>query len=495
MTFLANIYSSAVILPHLHITLKMNLLSYFLTDEVEGVEIRGDALFSLTVRFQRNKQFTILPASYNKPSAVAISSTETLFRSIVIPKVSSQEKTNLIRSALESTVSIPIDDYEITTKDSNGTTSCFLTPKAELQKIYSELLQHELKPTWLFPKALCITEALEQILLEPKPLLVLDIDQKEMTFLLISNKSIVDVKTTQGAEEIASEESWKPMREIARILLAWQEKYSYSQEAQLLITGNISQEEQEKITNFLRKELYTTKTIDTHTRAHLPAIGAALLSHNTNIFQSQCGFQIATCIEEETRVWQKPLILFGILLLILSGLTYGIGNTFLAAREVTLASQFKKLVSLTYPEEPKELTLDFQSLADYETALDQVENQLKAKDLYPITADTPQMSEVLIWLSQLADTASKESEGQPLELAQIQYALVKRPDKTRPKDHYQVRVDVEFTAGSASQARKMHEELLTPNAFIDPKQEVKWSLNGGKWRTSFVLKDKTVYFP
>ena len=58
---------------------------------------------------------------------------------------------------------------------------------------------------------------------------------------------------------------------------------------------------------------------------------------------------------------------------------------------------------------------------------------------------------------------------------------------------YQVKVDLEFSTSSPRIAREFHDSLIAPNDLIDPKGEVKWSSNRGKYRTSFYLKDKTQY--
>ena len=71
--------------------------------------------------------------------------------------------------------------------------------------------------------------------------------------------------------------------------------------------------------------------------------------------------------------------------------------------------------------------------------------------------------------------------------------MVKRPDKTRAKEHYQVRIEMEFSSPDAKQARDFYDALVAPNDFVDPKGEVKWTYAQGKYRISFFLKDKTFY--
>ena len=61
------------------------------------------------------------------------------------------------------------------------------------------------------------------------------------------------------------------------------------------------------------------------------------------------------------------------------------------------------------------------------------------------------------------------------------------------KEHYAVRVDIDFTAPSGARAREFYDALNSPNPFVDPKEEVKWSSNKGRYQTSFFLKDRTQY--
>jgi type IV pilus assembly protein PilM len=71
--------------------------------------------------------------------------------------------------------------------------------------------------------------------------------------------------------------------------------------------------------------------------------------------------------------------------------------------------------------------------------------------------------------------------------------MVKRPEKTRPKEQYSVKVSLDFTAQSSRDARAFHDKLLQTNDFVDPKGEVRWSTSPGKFHVSFMLKDRTRY--
>lgn len=111
--------------------------------------------------------------------------------------------------------------------------------------------------------------------------------------------------------------------------------------------------------------------------------------------------------------------------------------------------------------------------------------------------DVPQVSDVLSWLSGLAKEAcgdEQEVDGRlALQMENFAYTMVKRPEQNKPKERYQVRVELEFSTSVPRIARELHRELLEPNAFIDPASEVTWTVTRQKYRTSFLLKDKTRY--
>lgn len=473
--------------------------SQFLSEEIDGVEVRGGNYYSLRVRMQGN-DFSIVPQKgtqdfHAKPSAFALPSMQTLFRTLTLPKVSSSELIPVIRSALESTLSIPIDEYEIAWKKDGAKVYCFITQKSDLLKAYTDLIDHGLKPVWIFPKALALAKAAAISTSTNEPYIILDIDESECTIVLIQNNEILDAKSTLGFKDCSTDDSWKPLREIARILLAWKESYPMSDGAKILISGSLDAQNESIVLHFLKRDVLPTSQQTENTLHRFPAFGAALLASSVDILHRTCGYQIEGCQAEEMRQWLKPLALFIGLFLLLSLTSFGIGQQFIQQRQNNLENQFQELCRLALHGKPQGFNENPKTLSELETSLDQIDEHLSTQHLYPLIPDTPKLSQLITWLSGIADTCSKDAGGPPIELSQIQYLLVRRPEKSKPKEHYQVRVDIEFTAGNATQARKFHEELLTANPYIDPKLEVKWSLSGGKWRASFFLKDKTIYFP
>lgn len=141
------------------------------------------------------------------------------------------------------------------------------------------------------------------------------------------------------------------------------------------------------------------------------------------------------------------------------------------------------------------ITLSLEQLSNRLTFL---QNDLQSTpNTFPLLPNVPKVSDVLAWLSTHQNVISKENDQTPstslIQLETFSYTMVKRPDLTKKQEKYQVRVEIEFSTTTPKIAREFHDALIAPNEIVDPKGEVKWSSNRGKYKTSFVLKDKTNY--
>lgn len=117
-------------------------------------------------------------------------------------------------------------------------------------------------------------------------------------------------------------------------------------------------------------------------------------------------------------------------------------------------------------------------------------------DSFPLFANIPRVSDVLAWLSQHPAAVFVDEEGNrqaKLQIENFNYTMVKRPQQGKKQEKYQVKVELEFSSPKPKWAREFHDALIAPNDWIDPKGEVKWNSNRGKYKTSFFLKDKTAY--
>lgn len=138
------------------------------------------------------------------------------------------------------------------------------------------------------------------------------------------------------------------------------------------------------------------------------------------------------------------------------------------------------------------------SLDDIGNRLQFLQKDLKdTPDAFPLQPNVPRVSDVLAWLSTHPNViSSKDASGNiisPLQIDNFTYTMVKRPEIKKPQEKYQVKVEIDFSTPTPKLAREFHDALIAPNDLVDPKGEVKWSTNKNKYKTSFFLKDKTVY--
>ncbi|MDP1879636.1 MAG: hypothetical protein Q8K60_01690 [Parachlamydiaceae bacterium] len=137
------------------------------------------------------------------------------------------------------------------------------------------------------------------------------------------------------------------------------------------------------------------------------------------------------------------------------------------------------------------------SMEDIQERLAFLQSELQATpDSFPLFANIPRVSDVLGWLSRHEAVVTINESGERehrLSVENFSYTMVKRPQQGKKQEKYQVKIELEISTPTPKWAREFHDALITPNDWVDPKGEVKWSSNNGKYKTSFFLKDKTIY--
>jgi type IV pilus assembly protein PilM len=211
--------------------------------------------------------------------------------------------------------------------------------------------------------------------------------------------------------------------------------------------------------------------------------------------------------------YKKPLAMYMALCLAFAGALFLFGNAYIKYREDELKQSYsdllvtmhkpynafeeefeKKFPPSTPREEGQTLALIDMTRDDLTERLRFLEKELQSTpDSFPLLPNTPRVSDVLAWLSKHPSLVNKDKEAAPIQIENLNYSMVKRPEQTKKQEKYQVKVELEFSSPTPKQAREFHDALIAPNDFVDPKGEVKWSSNRGKYRTSFYLKDRTVY--
>jgi len=210
---------------------------------------------------------------------------------------------------------------------------------------------------------------------------------------------------------------------------------------------------------------------------------------------------------------KKVMATYLTLCLVLSGSLFLFGNVMIANQEQAIKEKYLDL--LVFMQKPfyefesqfhkkeinegpleNEKSFDTRNLTakDLRVRLNVLEKEIrKAPNTFPLLANTPRVSDVLVWLSTHPHIVG-ENQGKPkIQLESFQYKIVKRPYHKKKNEKYQVKIELEFSSPIPRYAREFHDILLEPNNYVDPKGEIKWSGERGKYRTSFLLKDKTIY--
>lgn len=191
---------------------------------------------------------------------------------------------------------------------------------------------------------------------------------------------------------------------------------------------------------------------------------------------------------------QKPALLATVLTLLLTLLITLGGAQWVAKRERALSQNFSTLVKNL---EQQGGSPSFSSLSPPTSSLTGWELQEQLKELqgrltqtsvgFPLSSSAPKVQDFLSWLGSHPKVLSEEEAL--IQLYSFHYTLLKRPQKKKPKEPYQVKVDLEVEARSSRDAREFHDALLEPNPFIDPKLPLNWTaVQEGRYRASFYLK-------
>lgn len=210
--------------------------------------------------------------------------------------------------------------------------------------------------------------------------------------------------------------------------------------------------------------------------------------------------------------FQKSLYLYAALSLLLALSLYFFGTSYYQYREDDLKRKYLSLLSLAqkpyegfekqyevkYPA-GREGIIPIEELTATELGrrLDFLEKEIRSMpDTFALLPNIPRVADVIAWIN--THPALKCGEEAPLpcypfSIDLFNYTLVKRPEQNKKTEKYQVKIDLEFTTTSPRIAREFHDALISPNEFVDPKAEIKWNATKGKYRTSFYLKDKTLY--
>lgn len=333
-----------------------------------------------------------------------------------------------------------------------------------------------------------------------------------------SNIDIIDFNQLSSEDYPFLFQAWENLRlEIKRIIFSFNKQSKNQDVKSILITGPVALIPNLSVNlaqNLDMTQVFPEPTVfqeldrDQKLNLALP-IGAALSglpasTDKINFRQAEYTYPYP---------WKRlknTLIIFSCLCLALGLAFYLFGAAYLTYREDQIKKSYLELLTTmnkSYQDFEKHysstknspsLGIDELNEADLNERVLALEKDLQSTpNAFPLLPNVPRVSDVLAWLSNQNMVVGKNSTEslplQPLQIESFNYSLVKRPEKNKPQEKYQVKIEMEFTSPTPKQAREFHDALIEPNDFVDPKGEVKWNTSHGRYRTSFYLKDKTFY--
>jgi type IV pilus assembly protein PilM len=305
--------------------------------------------------------------------------------------------------------------------------------------------------------------------------------------------------------------------EIEKLVFALMKQARELEIPPIMVTGEGS--ENSELAKFLPKGFHgkqlslSPKVITKYSEAELNSyaipIGEALTALHS--YEDQVNF-----LQEEfvyAHPWKrlmKPLFIYFALCLGLALAFWTFGKAYIASEENVIRSKYAELLATmhkSHADFEKEIAdknnlgidqdippLESLTLDEISDRMDLLEKELKqVPDLFPLTPNVPKVSDVLAWLSVHPNIVGKDPSNPLILIEGFSYVLIKRPELNKKFEKYQTKVEIDFTSANATAAREFHDALLQPNNFIDPKAEVKWTNNKGRYRATFMLKDRTVY--
>ena len=446
--------------------------------------------------------------------ASVFSATQTLVRSLDVALVKPKDIEATLSFEVEPLLPYPIEncvyDKIILEKSREQTKlALFVAERSDIQEHLDQLKTLQANPERIVPKSCALSHWCKLFFPDTEYHIVLDIDEDETCCLLIhSGKPIVARSLPTGASlfnqnetdaEIAVLHNY--LRELARIMMSF-DAHASCENLPILFTGTIALTPNfcSLISTFLQRSEAVDIPIPSSVtfaddidwekvRSFASAIGAGLSFRNQN---ETANFRTGPFIPNDFSVaFKRELIGYFSLMIVLAAACFGYGHLYLDEQKAGLIQKYSEL--LVIQEQPIPEDIVNMSPEDIDEGLLSIENTLQMPtDDIALHPDIPRVSDLLMWLSHHPNIAIDNAPSS-IQLESLTYSMVKRPEKGKTKERYQVRVELDFSAPNATLAREFHDALLAPNPFVDPKSELKWSVHRGRYRASFFLKDRTQY--
>lgn len=421
---------------------------------------------------------------YNSPKECVVvssfASKDMLVKNVEVAAKKEKDVFSALEFHVEPLLSFPIEtaivEAEILErKESSTALSAFIVKKDHLQKHLHDL---PFVPERITAAPIALAAFSKLITKASMPTLWIHIGKEEITCALVQQGNLLAARAFDNSAE--------PLKEIQKTILRFESSFKTRPFETIFLLGENAG---------LATEIQNVsgKTVLFPASAELPfsqeelmrfglSIGIALAGQNGPNFRKN-----EFAYPYPFKRLKKPLISFFILAALFFSSLFGWLQISISQQKHSAQTAFSTLLA----KENKKESAAPNAPDDYLAILTQMEREIQSKpDTFPLYPLIPRVKDVLAWLSSVSQELGARS---PIEIQTFHYALVKRPDFSHKKERYKVKVEFEFTAENASDARAFHDILAAPNLFVDPKEELKWSTSKGKYRAEFFLKDKTRY--
>jgi hypothetical protein len=108
---------------------------------------------------------------------------------------------------------------------------------------------------------------------------------------------------------------------------------------------------------------------------------------------------------------------------------------------------------------------------------------------FPYFLAVPSSSDFFHWLSTHPLLLAFRSAGDPIEIKEVRYELVRYPHLGSSETKTAAKVSLTFSLGSPLHARKFHEALLARDPIVDSSQEIRWEPLSDGIRATFFLRN------
>jgi type IV pilus assembly protein PilM len=508
-----------------------------------GLELNGHEIRAAKVSFRLNKpqiqEFFSLPTSSNvKPLYIdspilvtGLQSGDVLVRPFALPLTKEKDVAAALAFQAEPLLPYPPEQALLArhtlSQNAEGTQLTLLATCKDLLQAHIEAWQAlQIEPE----KVSCTQAALCQFakfyVKAEKPLVVLHLNENWMTCVLVQEGKLIaayahheglNLLPANDSQEALAEEPLKRLEQgIAKICYALLKDYKAESLEGLILTGDAISllDLPQRLSLKLNLPLLQSRLdIDPDVSAadkqrHALPIGLAISAFEGGVDFRQQEFSYP----HPWKHVKAPLMAYFVLMCALTLSAYFFGQVYLVNQEDRIKQEYVDLLAaMSKPYDQFELAFLTKNPQDKKEtnaiAHLQREDLLKrlnflykdlqaAPDSFPLFANLPTVSDVLAWISTHPNVVHQNEEGTKetrLQLENFSYNMLKRPSQGKKQEKYQVKVELEFSSPKPKWAREFHDALIAANDFVDSKAEVKWSSNRGHYRTSFYVKDKTLY--